>query len=86
MIEIINLHKSFEKNQVLRGIDLTVEKGESMVVIGGSGSGKSVLLKHIIGILRPDAGKVLIDGVDLALLKERELYEVRKKFGMLFQM
>jgi len=86
MIEIINLHKSFEKNQVLRGIDLTVEKGESMVVIGGSGSGKSVLLKHIIGILRPDAGKVLIDGVDLAVLKERELYEVRKKFGMLFQM
>ncbi|MCJ7482132.1 MAG: ABC transporter ATP-binding protein, partial [Thermodesulfovibrionales bacterium] len=86
MIEIINLHKSFGKNHVLRGIDLTVEKGESMVVIGGSGSGKSVLLKHIIGILRPDAGKVLIDGVDLALLKERELYEVRKKFGMLFQM
>ena len=86
MIEIINLHKSFEKNQVLRGIDLTVEKGESMVVIGGSGSGKSVLLKHIIGILKPDAGKVLIDGVDLALLKESELYEVRKKFGMLFQM
>ena len=86
MIEIINLHKSFEKNHVLRGVDLTIEKGESMVVIGGSGSGKSVLLKHIIGILRPDAGKVLIDGVDLALLKERELYEVRKKFGMLFQM
>ena len=86
MIEIINLHKSFGKNHVLRGIDLTVEKGESMVVIGGSGSGKSVLLKHMIGILRPDAGKVLIDGVDLALLKERELYEVRKKFGMLFQM
>jgi len=86
MIEIINLHKSFGKNHVLRGIDLTVEKGESMVVIGGSGSGKSVLLKHIIGILRPDAGKVLIDGIDLALLKERELYEVRKKFGMLFQM
>jgi phospholipid/cholesterol/gamma-HCH transport system ATP-binding protein len=86
MIEIINLHKSFEKNHVLRGVDLTIEKGESMVVIGGSGSGKSVLLKHIIGILRPDEGNVLIDGVDLALLKERELYEVRKKFGMLFQM
>jgi phospholipid/cholesterol/gamma-HCH transport system ATP-binding protein len=86
MIKIINLHKSFGKNQVLRGIDLTIEKGESMVVIGGSGSGKSVLLKHIIGILRPDAGKVLIDGIDLARLKESELYEVRKKFGMLFQM
>jgi phospholipid/cholesterol/gamma-HCH transport system ATP-binding protein len=57
-----------------------------MVVIGGSGSGKSVLLKHIIGILKPDEGKVLIDGVDITLLKENELYEVRKKFGMLFQM
>ena len=86
MIEIINLHKSFGKNHVLRGVNLKIEKGESMVVIGGSGSGKSVLLKHIIGILRPDEGKVLVDGVDLALLSERELYEVRKKFGMLFQM
>ncbi|MBS1113135.1 MAG: ABC-type transport system, ATP-binding component [Nitrospirae bacterium] len=86
MIELSNLHKSFGKNHVLRGVDLTIQKGESMVVIGGSGSGKSVLLKHIIGILRPDEGKVLVDGVDLALLSERELYEVRKKFGMLFQM
>jgi len=86
MIELSNLHKSFGKNHVLRGVDLTIQKGESMVVIGGSGSGKSVLVKHIIGILRPDEGKVLVDGVDLALLSERELYEVRKKFGMLFQM
>ncbi len=86
MIEIINLHKSFGKNHVLRGVNLQVEKGESMVVIGGSGSGKSVLLKHIIGILKPDEGKVLIDGIDLTTLSENELYEVRKKFGMLFQM
>lgn len=85
MIEIINLHKSFGKNHVLRGVDLEVEKGESMVVIGGSGSGKSVLIKHIIGILKPDDGTVLIDGIDIAKLKENELYEVRKKFGMLFQ-
>jgi phospholipid/cholesterol/gamma-HCH transport system ATP-binding protein len=86
MIEIINIHKSFDNNYVLRGVDLGIESGESMVVIGGSGSGKSVLLKHIIGILSPDEGKVLIDGVDLTALKEFELYEVRKKFGMLFQM
>jgi phospholipid/cholesterol/gamma-HCH transport system ATP-binding protein len=86
MIEIINIHKSFDNNYVLRGVDLGIERGESMVVIGGSGSGKSVLLKHIIGILSPDEGNVLIDGVDLTALKEFELYEVRKKFGMLFQM
>lgn len=86
MIEIVNLHKSFDANYVLRGVDLWIEKGESMVIIGGSGSGKSVLLKHIIGILRPDEGKILINGVDLTALKEHELYEVRKKFGMLFQM
>jgi len=86
VIEIVDVHKSFNANHVLRGVSLTVFKGESMVVIGGSGSGKSVLLKHIIGILRPDTGKVLIKGVDLTTLSERELYDVRKKFGMLFQM
>lgn len=85
MIEIIDLHKSFGHNHVLRGVNLKVDRGESMVVIGGSGSGKSVLIKHIIGILRPDKGAVLIDGIDITRLKERELYEVRKKFGMLFQ-
>ena len=86
MIEIVNLHKSFGKNHVLRGVDLKIETGESMVVIGGSGSGKSVLLKHIIGILRPDEGQVFIDGVNISGLHENELYEARKKFGMLFQM
>lgn len=86
MIEIIDLHKAFGRNQVLRGANLKVEKGESMVVIGGSGSGKSVLIKHIIGTLKPDSGSVLIDGVDIAKLSENELYETRKRFGMLFQM
>lgn len=86
MIEIIDLHKSFGRNHVLRGFNLHVERGESMVVIGGSGSGKSVLLKHIIGILKPDKGKVLIRGTDITAMKENELYEVRKRFGMLFQM
>ncbi|NCO83837.1 MAG: ABC transporter ATP-binding protein [Nitrospirae bacterium CG_4_10_14_3_um_filter_44_29] len=86
MIELIDLHKSFGRNQVLRGANLKVEKGESMVVIGGSGSGKSVLIKHIIGTLKPDSGSVLIDGVDIAKMSENELYETRKRFGMLFQM
>ncbi len=86
MIEIIDLHKSFGNHHVLKGVNLKIEKGESMVVIGGSGSGKSVLLKHIIGILKPDKGNVLIDGIDITKLNERELYEIRKKFGMLFQM
>ncbi|MBI4685377.1 MAG: ABC transporter ATP-binding protein [Nitrospirae bacterium] len=86
MIEIVNLHKSFGKNQVLRGATLKVEKGESMVVIGGSGSGKSVLIKHIIGFLKPDEGSVMIDSVDIANLSENERYETRKRFGMLFQM
>ncbi|MFA4829883.1 MAG: ABC transporter ATP-binding protein [Thermodesulfovibrionales bacterium] len=86
MLELIDLHKSFGGNHVLRGASLKVEKGESMVVIGGSGSGKSVLIKHIIGTLKPDKGSVLIDRVDIATLSENELYETRKRFGMLFQM
>ena len=86
MLELLDLHKSFGGNHVLRGASLKVEKGESMVVIGGSGSGKSVLIKHIIGTLKPDKGSVLIDGADIATLSENELYETRKRFGMLFQM
>ncbi len=85
MIELRDIHKSFEGNYVLRGADLKVEKGESLVVIGGSGSGKSVLLKHIIGLLKPDRGTVVIDSTDLSLLDEEGLNEIRKKFGMLFQ-
>jgi phospholipid/cholesterol/gamma-HCH transport system ATP-binding protein len=85
MIKVEELHKSFGPKHVLRGVDLEVRKGESMVVIGGSGSGKSVLIKHIIGILRPDSGRVLVDGVNITGLGEEELYQVRKKFGMLFQ-
>jgi phospholipid/cholesterol/gamma-HCH transport system ATP-binding protein len=85
MIEIINVHKSFGSLQVLRGVNLTVEKGESMTVIGGSGSGKSVLLKHIIGLLFPDKGRVVVADQVLNNLDEFGLNEVRKKFGMLFQ-
>src|SRR5512140_2791673 len=86
MIEIIDLHKSFGRLQVLRGVNLAVEKGESMTVIGGSGSGKSVILKHIIGLLFPDRGRVIVAGQALNDLDEFGLNELRKKFGMLFQM
>ncbi|MBI5638905.1 MAG: ABC transporter ATP-binding protein [Nitrospirae bacterium] len=86
MIRLEGLYKSFGAKEVLRGLDLEIGKGESRVVIGGSGSGKSVILKHIIGILRPDKGKVFINDADITVLRDRELYEIRKKFGMLFQM
>jgi len=85
MIELRDIHKSFDKKNVLNGVDLKVEKGESVVVIGGSGSGKSVLLKHIIGLLRPEKGTVTVNSTDILQLDEDGLNEVRKKFGMLFQ-
>jgi phospholipid/cholesterol/gamma-HCH transport system ATP-binding protein len=71
MIDIINVHKGFGEQRVLRGVNLIVEKGESMTVIGGSGSGKSVLLKHIIGLLFPDQGRVIIDGQELNNLDQQ---------------
>lgn len=85
MIRVVDLHKSFGPKKVLRGVDLTVEKGETMVVIGQSGVGKSVLLKLIIGLLKPDAGQIFIDGEEITRLKEDELQRVTKKFGLLFQ-
>jgi phospholipid/cholesterol/gamma-HCH transport system ATP-binding protein len=86
MIELNNVYKSFGPLTVLRGVNLAVEKGESVTVIGGSGSGKSVLIKHIIGLLFPDRGDVIVDGQRLNNLDQRGLNDVRKKFGMLFQM
>jgi len=85
MIDIVNLHKAFGDNQVLRGVDLSVKAGETMVVIGQSGSGKSVLLKHIIGLLKPDLGEIRVDGVDMTKLDEDELQGYTKRFGFLFQ-
>src|SRR5262249_54825597 len=79
------LHKSFGEKKVLRGVDLQVRRGETLVILGGSGSGKSVLLRHTIGLMRPDRGRVEVDGADLTRLSEAELVEVRKKVGMLFQ-
>lgn len=85
MIDLIDLHKSFNSKKVLQGINLHIERGETMVIIGGSGSGKSVIMKHIIGIMWPDRGKVVVEGRDLTTLDDRSLNELRKKFGMLFQ-
>jgi phospholipid/cholesterol/gamma-HCH transport system ATP-binding protein len=85
MIEIKNLKKSFGKKQVLRGVNLNIDKGRTTVIIGSSGCGKSVLLKHIIGLLYPDEGSILIDGEDITKMDEKELYRTRNKFGFLFQ-
>ena len=85
MIEVSQLHKSFGQQQVLCGVNLKIDRGESVVIIGGSGCGKSVLLRHIIGLVQPDEGDVKIDGQSIADLSERELIKVRRKFGMLFQ-
>jgi phospholipid/cholesterol/gamma-HCH transport system ATP-binding protein len=85
MIEVRNLQKSFGGQKILDGVNLRIETGESAVIIGRSGGGKSVLLKHIIGLVKPDAGEVLIDGENIEPMNERELLRVRSKFGMLFQ-
>ena len=85
MIEIIDLYKSFGNLKVLKGINLKIEKRGITAIIGKSGEGKTVLIKHIVGLLKPDKGKVLIDGIDIARLKQRALDKVRRRFGMLFQ-
>lgn len=84
-IKIVDLYKSFENKQVLKGLNLEIEAGETMVIIGQSGSGKSVLLKHIIGIMRPDRGQVFIDGQEISALPDEEIMKLSRKFGMLFQ-
>jgi phospholipid/cholesterol/gamma-HCH transport system ATP-binding protein len=85
MIEIRNLQKSFGALRVLDGVDFSIEKGEAVTIIGVSGGGKSVLLKHLIGLITPDAGEIHIDGQNIAGMNERQLLKVRRKFGMLFQ-
>ncbi len=85
MIEIKNLKKSFGKKEVLKGVDLVINKGETLVIIGKSGCGKSVLLKHIIGLLKPDVGEILFEGMDIVKMKMKELNKIRLKFGFLFQ-
>ena len=85
MIEIINLCKSFRRHQVLQNLNVTIQTGETMVVIGRSGGGKSVLLKHIVGLLKPDSGQVMVDGQDLTKLSGPALQALRMRFGMVFQ-
>lgn len=85
MIEIINLCKSFNEHNVLDNLNLTIQAGQTTVIIGRSGCGKSVLLKHIVGILEPDFGQVIIDSQDITRLSQKELNEMRLKIGMLFQ-
>jgi len=85
MIEVRDLQKSYGTQKILDGVSLRIETGESVVIIGRSGGGKSVLLKHLVGLLQPDSGEVLIDGENIEPMSERELLRVRRKFGMLFQ-
>jgi phospholipid/cholesterol/gamma-HCH transport system ATP-binding protein len=85
MIEIAGLYKSFNSKEVLDGVDLTINTGETMVIIGGSGCGKSVLLRHIIGLMHPDRGSIKVDSTELSHIRRRELFILRKRLGMLFQ-
>ncbi|NTW48860.1 MAG: ABC transporter ATP-binding protein [Chlorobiales bacterium] len=85
MIEIKNVKKRFQNKEVLRGVSLDIKTGETMVIIGRSGCGKSVLLKHIVGLLTPDEGEVRVDGEVISQMSRKDLYNVRRKFGMLFQ-
>lgn len=84
-IECRDVWKSFGRKSVLRGLNLTIHPGETVVIIGQSGSGKSVLLKHIVGLIYPDRGSILVDGVDITTLNRKKLFELRMRFGMVFQ-
>ena len=85
MIRVQGLHKRFGSQPVLRGLDLDIATGEIMVVIGRSGGGKSVLLKHLIGLVRPDAGTVGVDGTEITRLRGSDLDRVRERYGVVFQ-
>jgi phospholipid/cholesterol/gamma-HCH transport system ATP-binding protein len=85
MIEIYNLHKSFGSKKVLDGVNLKIHTGETIVIIGRSGSGKSVLIKHIVGLLNPDDGYIKVENQRVDELNEKDLYNLRRKFGFLFQ-
>jgi phospholipid/cholesterol/gamma-HCH transport system ATP-binding protein len=84
-IDIAGVTKSFDGQQVLRGVDLTVRSGESLAIIGGSGTGKSVLLRLIVGLMKPDAGEIRLEGIDIVPLRETELLRIRRRIGMVFQ-
>jgi phospholipid/cholesterol/gamma-HCH transport system ATP-binding protein len=84
-IECRDVWKSFGRKRVLRGVDLAIEAGETVVIMGQSGTGKSVLLKHFVGLMVPDRGTILVDGQDVARLSRKKLFELRMRFGMVFQ-
>lgn len=85
MIQLRQLKKSFGTQAVLNGLNLHIPQGKITVIIGRSGEGKSVLLKHLMGLILPDSGEVVVDGVDIAKMRDDELFTMRRKFGMLFQ-
>jgi phospholipid/cholesterol/gamma-HCH transport system ATP-binding protein len=85
IIELKDVHKSFDSKKVHAGVTISIRKGENITILGGSGSGKSVLLKEITGLIKPDMGQVIIEGEDIVPMDEEELIHVRKKIGMLFQ-
>ena len=84
-IRVRGLHKSFPPQHVLRGVDLDIERGRTNIIIGGSGQGKSVLMKHLMGLLKPDAGQIWVDGVDVVPFGDQEMGKLRRKYGMVFQ-
>ncbi|MEW6455752.1 MAG: ABC transporter ATP-binding protein [Acidobacteriota bacterium] len=85
MIKIVDLYKSFDGNAVLKGVNIDIFDNEVMVILGGSGAGKTVLVKHILGLLKPDRGKIFVDGVDITAIGDDELLKIIRKFGMVFQ-
>jgi len=85
MIQVVDLHKTLGTQEVLRGVSMRISSGQTHVILGRSGSGKSVLLKHLVGLFQPDSGQVLVDGEDISKLQERQLGPIRKKIGILFQ-
>ncbi|MFC4992687.1 ABC transporter ATP-binding protein [Rubritalea tangerina] len=84
-VEVRDLHKSFGTQKVLKGVTAKVYKGETLVLLGGSGGGKSVLMKHFIGLMAPDSGEVIVEGENISGMSERELGKIRRKMGMMFQ-
>ena len=84
-IRVRGLHKTFGPQHVLRGVDLDIERGRTNIIIGGSGQGKSVLMKHLMGLLKPDAGQIWVDGQDVVPFNDLEMARLRRKYGMVFQ-
>lgn len=85
MIRVEGLEKAFGPNRVLRGVDLEIKTGETLTIMGGSGTGKSVLIKHMVGLLKPDRGRLYVDQQEITKMSDDELFQVQKKFGYLFQ-